>query len=114
MRISDWSSDVCSSDLCKIARAGAPYELVQRLTGKLAGQFDLGFGKRALAAQCLVRRRSEERRLGKECVSTCGSRWSAYPSKQKETRKQKIRYKTTPLKQPQQLYRTTLQHHENT
>src|SRR3546814_7014456 len=26
-------------------------------------------------------RRSEERRVGKECVSTCRSRWSPYPSK---------------------------------
>src|SRR3546814_21012978 len=29
------------------------------------------------------RRRSEERRGGKECVSTCRSRWSPYPSKKK-------------------------------
>src|SRR3546814_15494556 len=27
--------------------------------------------------------RSEERRVGKECVSTCRSRWSPYPSKNK-------------------------------
>src|SRR3546814_15126277 len=27
--------------------------------------------------------RSEERRVGKECVSTCRSRWSPYPSKKK-------------------------------
>src|SRR3546814_15778699 len=29
--------------------------------------------------------RSEERRVGKECVSTCQSRWSPYPSKKKNT-----------------------------
>src|SRR3546814_12639647 len=28
--------------------------------------------------------RSEERRVGKECVSTCRSRWSPYHSKKKE------------------------------
>src|SRR3546814_13493840 len=28
--------------------------------------------------------RSEERRVGKECVSTCRSRWSPYPSKQQQ------------------------------
>src|SRR3546814_11181561 len=30
--------------------------------------------------------RSEERRVGKECVSTCRSRWSPYPSKKKNIR----------------------------
>src|SRR3546814_17372504 len=33
-----------------------------------------------------MRVRSEERRVGKECVSTCRSRWSAYHSKQKKQR----------------------------
>src|SRR3546814_16674106 len=28
--------------------------------------------------------RSEERRVGKECVSTCRSRWSPYPYKKKK------------------------------
>src|SRR3546814_14561061 len=32
-------------------------------------------------------RRSEERRVGKECVSTCRSRWSPYHSKKKKKRK---------------------------
>src|SRR3546814_15295143 len=31
-----------------------------------------------------LHRRSEERRVGKECVSTCRSRWSPYHSKQKK------------------------------
>src|SRR3546814_20700931 len=31
--------------------------------------------------------RSEERRVGKECVSTCRSRWSPYPSKKKKHHK---------------------------
>src|SRR3546814_14005893 len=32
-------------------------------------------------------RRSEERRVGKECVSTCRSRWSPYHSKKTQKRK---------------------------
>src|SRR3546814_14690414 len=33
------------------------------------------------------RQRSEERRVGKECVSTCRSRWSPYHKKKKKTKK---------------------------
>src|SRR3546814_2133068 len=62
MRISDWSSDVCSSDLLA-ARA-------DRLD-------PLGLDGDALAGAGGVGR-SEERRVGKECVSTCRSRWSPY------------------------------------
>src|SRR3546814_12272840 len=36
-------------------------------------------------------RRSEERRVGKECVSTCRSRWSPYNSKKKIERKHNTR-----------------------
>src|SRR3546814_18082687 len=36
--------------------------------------------RRGRGAGCRVRLRSEERRVGKECVSTCRSRWSPYPS----------------------------------
>src|SRR3546814_14140757 len=39
-----------------------------------AGQLDL----------VIAKRRSEERRVGNECVSTCRSRWSPYPSKKKK------------------------------
>src|SRR3546814_5458884 len=77
MRISDWSSDVCSSDL-KIARR---YRVRAR-----KGEF----GRGRVRCSTLRRRgqwrrepacsdqRSEERRVGKECVSTCRSRWSPY------------------------------------
>src|SRR3546814_16950560 len=37
-------------------------------------------------AALLVTIRSEERRVGKECVGTCRNRWAPYPSK---TKKQK-------------------------
>src|SRR3546814_5931217 len=74
MRISDWSSDVCSSDLRRAhggagrcVHAGSRCFLDHLLVAAL---------ERAVA-------RSEERRVGKECVSTCRSRWSPYHSKKK-------------------------------
>src|SRR3546814_3695940 len=80
MRISDWSSDVCSSDLVEprfqehFVRAMAiphrtdPFPHLAKAVRlperrETAGPDD---------------RRSEERRVGKECVSTCRSRWSPY------------------------------------
>src|SRR3546814_3349129 len=59
MRISDWSSDVCSSDL-QGSRPGPDRQDRHLPHGTGAGL------------------RSEERRVGKECVSTCRSRWSPY------------------------------------
>src|SRR3546814_13962667 len=114
MRISDWSSDVCSSDLCglhvgrdhafldqlvrvvaldhaglrdltlraeheahlgglEVDRAALAPRLVEHLV-KLVQALDL----RHLVADegaCLS---SEGRRVGKECVRTRRSRWSAY------------------------------------
>src|SRR3546814_18869012 len=73
MRISDWSSDVCSSDL-KL-RTGDPVDVDYRL--RLSDG-----GYRWMRSRASARRdakgRSEERRVGKECVSTCRSRWSPY------------------------------------
>src|SRR3546814_3978005 len=82
MRISDWSSDVCSSDL-NYAEAA---EFFDSLTDRLARDPDaakLTPAERANRAhEYLVNRglqlRSEERRVGKEGVSTCRSRWSPY------------------------------------
>src|SRR3546814_15087823 len=99
MRISDWSSDVCSSDLFRTTDSAA---LISERLVKYAQQLlsavaymhskdviheDIkpenilvdkhGFLKVAdfgLSSQG----RSEERRVGKECVSTCRSRWSPY------------------------------------
>src|SRR3546814_3832730 len=65
MRISDWSSDVCSSDLRPPRRSA----------------WDQAARRRCCHAppSChAARDRSEERRVGKECVSTCRSRWSPY------------------------------------
>src|SRR3546814_1799618 len=81
MRISDWSSDVCSSDLLRLRPklpSGNP------LTG-LAGRtpYLLSADERRLLYPFYgeteaERGRSEERRVGKECVSTCRSRWWPY------------------------------------
>src|SRR3546814_2768969 len=87
MRISDWSSDVCSSDLpLKLARgigfvAGTlVHEVASRREGFRVTLTRIA-GSGAFRAGCLslfFRLRSEERRVGKECVSTCSSRWSPY------------------------------------
>src|SRR3546814_4125805 len=96
MRISDWSSDVCSSDLDhpignllgwwelagvdtlvsdenvgwlklpEMARLRADAKEISREISPAAGEMPSNLA------------RSEERRVGKECVSTCRSRWSPY------------------------------------
>src|SRR3546814_1485939 len=112
MRISDWSSDVCSSDLWAGTRAR--YGGVVAMGVRMAGPLDeerILFGEDGLAIVCVLSAiypgvfltkhsepvdadgvylvrwpnvtsirfdRSEERRVGKECVSTCRSRWSPY------------------------------------
>src|SRR3546814_17549758 len=104
MRISDWSSDVCSSDLVdrRIAQADLVGEAVGRLHREARAvqrlvQRDIagGDGARRGMADFLVEAEvleeiariglgrhaapsSDERRVGKECVSTCRSRWSPY------------------------------------
>src|SRR3546814_10522386 len=92
MRISDWSSDVCSSDL------GAFQHMrdhrASRDRDEAFIRYAMCCGQRVLRvrpasredqerpAHAASRRaaagRSEERRVGKECVSTCRSRWSPY------------------------------------
>src|SRR3546814_4223772 len=71
MRISDWSSDVCSSDL---VYAGGSVTL-QGGSDAIAGA---SAGGGAATSRSDAEIRSEERRVGKECVSTCRSRWSPY------------------------------------
>src|SRR3546814_15559664 len=98
MRISDWSSDVCSSDLdpgflrhCGDRRDVLHFE-AQRTGGfekdhtglrryhradgfGIVGGIEVARGD-AVARERAGKERSEERRVGKECVSTCRSRWS--------------------------------------
>src|SRR3546814_11786716 len=113
MRISDWSSDVCSSDLTAAETIGNVIIAADALFAEERPDaiLILGDTNSALAAipakrrripifhmeagnRCFDQRvpeeinrvivdhiadmRSEERRVGKECVSTCRSRWSPY------------------------------------
>src|SRR3546814_5317560 len=79
MRISDWSSDVCSSDLFR--RVGARLRVRHRNTERATWTWSYNWTAISLSAGARASeqaRRSEERRVGKECVSTCRSRWSPY------------------------------------
>src|SRR3546814_10316793 len=85
MRISDWSSDVCSSDLAlrdRILGRVVVSDVVNPETqetvfevGKLLDEDAVELIDHLGIDEVRVRR-SEERRVGKECVSTCRSRWS--------------------------------------
>src|SRR3546814_11072336 len=90
MRISDWSSDVCSSDL--------PSCTAQPLGRAESKRCGTRCRTSSVASRCAgrVASRSEERRVGKECVSTCRSRWSPYHSKKNQT--------ITPINYYQYLY----------
>src|SRR3546814_14458218 len=105
MRISDWSSDVCSSDLWAqgYSEPGAGSDLASLQTRAVRDGDDYivngqkiwtSGGHNADWLFALVRTdpeapkhrgisflmmRSEERRVGKECVSQCRSRWSPDP-----------------------------------
>src|SRR3546814_12734937 len=110
MRISDWSSDVCSSDLLL-------HQIVKRVFFTLPVEFGAELGERAQVdwtrakqhidffdkarigtgdiavpefvidrsgRKSAINHRSEERRVGIECVSTCRSRCS--PNHYKKTK----------------------------
>src|SRR3546814_9063179 len=74
MRISDWSSDVCSSDLVEVALvvAGA----AKNGAGAVFHQHEVRHIDRQGPGR--IEGRAEERRVGKECVSTCRSWWWPY------------------------------------
>src|SRR3546814_4417319 len=101
MRISDWSSDVCSSDLALNAIRGiramnakadeadaalfaawdrrlAAFNTLQELPDNPQGDGETPDRDAQWAivnAAEAALQRSEERRVGKACVSTCRSRW---------------------------------------
>src|SRR3546814_5641357 len=84
MRISDWSSDVCSSDLRRpiIFAIGlrSGHASIRVVTAGVCSIRNVGDVFAAFVAERAVNaKRSEERRVGKECVSTCRSRWAPYP-----------------------------------
>src|SRR3546814_280275 len=79
MRISDWSSDVCSSDLANHAVRPAHVSVLAWAGVSDAGARTSAFSFRTTYSESVPgpgppRERSEERRVGKECVSTCRSR----------------------------------------
>src|SRR3546814_18240226 len=102
MRISDWSSDVCSSDLPRVGeknswnagQSSLPFEEAEPKGSRVSGRRNChpkltGVWFRACeiakwaillgaSGKSSILKRSEERRVGKECVSTCGSGWSPY------------------------------------
>src|SRR3546814_1101609 len=78
MRISDWSSDVCSSDLFAGVVVCVVLLSISGLFYIIAGQWMFAKVLRWVPYSGFVDGRSEERRVGKECVSTCRSRWSPY------------------------------------
>src|SRR3546814_20164336 len=99
MRISDWSSDVCSSDLGRPAARQDGRAAARGIGGAVEHRFDHfdavrrrdrrgeRFGGEIadiMVGETIAPRRSEERRVGKACVSTCRSRWSPYHSKKKK------------------------------
>src|SRR3546814_12332493 len=98
MRISDWSSDVCSSDLapfmgriisetsyCLLVPLGSP---IDSWTLNIPYHYLYGpmfypagvhpYPRENSQTQAIAESRSEERRVGKECVSTCRSRCAPY------------------------------------
>src|SRR3546814_15695933 len=114
MRISDWSSDVCSSDL--LEKVTQPFEIVASLddgaksqemlslleditslSDKITLRTDGNDIRRPSFALNRIGGRSEERRVGKECVSTCRPRWSPDQYKKKietkRTRQLQTNYK---------------------
>src|SRR3546814_14689995 len=121
MRISDWSSDVCSSDLfrrgensydllygdvrvqpnpCLAPLSEGPFHAIEIHPGDIgtkgglatnehaqvlhtsgqpiAGLYAVGNVAASVTGRYYPGARSEERRVGKECVSTCRARWSPY------------------------------------
>src|SRR3546814_10348030 len=88
MRISDWSSDVCSSDLHsevdQVLRSPvAQLQYTKRMDAMRPAWRDHAASAYLEGVIAFVdgpphQKRSEERRVGTECVSTCRSRWSPY------------------------------------
>src|SRR3546814_15197588 len=100
MRISDWSSDVCSSDLTnpcrhnhwrrRRLRARCPCTETRPAIGPHYSAGGHGHARQP-AWTCRTYRRPEERRVGKECVSTCRSRWSPdHPKIEREATQEKL------------------------
>src|SRR3546814_12796521 len=97
LRISDWSSDLCSSDLVEAGSIYYHFDSKDAILDEVLdrGVRDIYLGVSATVSKCeaagsdfrprfaaaVTTHRSEESRVGKECVSTCRSRWAPYHSK---------------------------------
>src|SRR3546814_18112757 len=118
MRISDLSSDVCSSDLVEFGAAGHPGPTIGcnqhhpvagigaanipgGVKANVASEIESAYRRTFLAcifhqsgkSMATLRRchaSSEERRVGQECVSTCRSRWSPYHQKKNKSNEHQI------------------------
>src|SRR3546814_19926888 len=95
MRISDWSSDVCSSDLGISVDHTTIYRWVQCYAPEMEKRprwfWRLGFDPSWRLDETYVKvrgKRSEERRVGIECVSPCRSLWSPDNEKKQTIREQ--------------------------
>src|SRR3546814_16391869 len=109
MRISDWSSDVCSSDLTAlqvtsnhrtirhfmrlawtvVVATTAAYQTAKTWTPDLftpPPRFNQPSNGTNPSFAGITGKRSEESRGGKECVSTCRFRWRADTKKKKKTK----------------------------
>src|SRR3546814_11312575 len=104
MRISDWSSDVCSSDLGPVRRRWPARPKTARKAGATKPENLLAASPSSRSPETRPGRylqagdRSEERRVGKECVSTCRSRWSPYHYKKKNCIDNEIKHTRTMIK----------------
>src|SRR3546814_20949794 len=101
MRISDWSSDVCSADLGRdryfaildehfsqerdpnvwkalLYRLGNAGGLAPQVVSDFLRKLFERFPQILASREAVIFLRSEERRVGKECVRTCRSRWSPF------------------------------------
>src|SRR3546814_13374631 len=105
MRISDWSSDVCSSDLASMSGRMTIFSGLRifavsamNLTPQNAmtsASVSAALRDSSSESPTKSARRSEERRVGKGCVSTCRSRWSPYHEKKKNRYKEVYNNKMT-------------------
>src|SRR3546814_20198068 len=100
MRISDWSSDVCSSDLnsatctTTVASNQRPSSRAQRHHAAAGSISSTLASHRVCARAGMAAVRPEERSVGKECVSTCRSRWSPYDYKKNKEQTDEDKHKS--------------------
>src|SRR3546814_11538259 len=108
MRMNDWSSDVCSSDLLITVGKASFTDWLVGAAGGVNVFGDLSFDSGQIGLESLIQRhpgvliflaekaRSAARRVGKECVSTCRSRW--WPNNYKKNTNGRKQQRSKPKK----------------